>query len=133
MIKTNLTIFVIDDDESVCRALRDLLESAGFKVETFGSAKDFLDSGCSGSRGVSILDVRMPEVSGIDLQKQLAASGSKLPVIFITAHEDALAEKAALEAGAVAFLQKPFDDQSLFDAIDIAIENITKDFSNQNR
>lgn len=133
MIKTNLTIFVIDDDESVCRALRDLLESAGFKVETFGSAKDFLDSGCSASRGVSILDVRMPEVSGIDLQKQLAASGSKLPVIFITAHEDALAEKAALEAGAVAFLQKPFDDQSLFDAIDIAIENITKDFSNQNR
>ena len=124
MIKTNLTIFVIDDDESVCRALRDLLESAGFRVETFRSAKDFLDSGRSGSRGVLILDVRMPELSGIELQKQLAASGSKLPVIFITAHEDTLAEKTALEAGAVAFLQKPFDDQLLFDAIDIALNRI---------
>ena len=124
MIKTNLTIFVIDDDESVCRALRDLLESAGFRVETFRSAKDFLDSGRSESHNVLILDVRMPELSGIELQKQLAASGSKLPVIFITAHEDTLAEKTALEAGAVAFLQKPFDDQLLFDAIDIALNRI---------
>jgi len=124
MIKTDLTIFVIDDDESVCRALRDLLESAGFRVETFCSASDFLNPGCSGSRGVLILDVRMPELSGIDLQKQLAVSGSKLPVIFITAHEDALAEKTALEAGAVAFLEKPFDDQSLFDAIEIALNRI---------
>ena len=124
MIKTNLTIFVIDDDESVCRALRDLLESAGFRVETFRSAKDFLNSGRSESHNVLILDVRMPELSGIELQKQLAASGSKLPVIFITAHEDTLAEKTALEAGAVAFLQKPFDDQLLFDAIDIALNRI---------
>jgi FixJ family two-component response regulator len=124
MIKTNLTIFVIDDDESVCRALRDLLESAGFRVETFRSAQDFLDSGRSESHNVLILDVRMPELSGIELQKQLAASGSKLPVIFITAHEDTLAEKTALEAGAVAFLQKPFDDQLLFDAIDIALNRI---------
>jgi FixJ family two-component response regulator len=124
MIKTDLTIFVIDDDESVIRALRDLLESAGFRVETFRSAQDFLDSGRSESHNVLILDVRMPELSGIELQKQLAASGSKLPVIFITAHEDTLAEKTALEAGAVAFLQKPFDDQLLFDAIDIALNRI---------
>jgi two-component system response regulator FixJ len=124
MIKTDLTIFVIDDDESVIRALRDLLESAGFRVETFRSAQDFLDSGPSESHNVLILDVRMPELSGIELQKQLAASGSKLPVIFISAHEDTLTEKTALEAGAVAFLQKPFDDQLLFDAIDIALNRI---------
>ena len=124
MIKTDLTIFVIDDDESVIRALRNLLESAGFRVKTFRSAQDFLDSGRSESHNVLILDVRMPELSGIELQKQLAASGSKLPVIFITAHEDTLAEKTALEAGAVAFLQKPFDDQLLFDAIDIALNRI---------
>lgn len=126
MIKTDLTIFVIDDDESVIRALRDLLESAGFRVETFRSAQDFLDSGRSESHNVLILDVRMPELSGIELQKQLAASGSKLPVIFITAHEDTLAEKTALEAGAVAFLHKPFDDQLLFDAIDIALNRIAR-------
>jgi FixJ family two-component response regulator len=124
MIKTDLTIFVIDDDESVIRALRNLLESAGFRVKTFRSAQDFLDSGRSESHNVLILDVRMPELSGIELQKQLAASGSKLPVIFITAHEDTLAEKTALEAGAVAFLQKPFDDQLLFDAIDIDLNRI---------
>lgn len=133
MINTDLTIFVIDDDESVTRALKDLLESAGFKAKTFNSAKGFLDSGYSESKGILILDVRMPEFSGIDLQKQLAASGYKLPVIFITAHEDILAKKTSLGAGAVAFLQKPFDDQLLFDAIDIAIESITNDFSNQKR
>lgn len=126
MIKTDLTISVIDDDESVIRALKDLLESAGFRVETFRSAQDFLESGRSERHNVLILDVRMPELSGIELQKQLAASGSKLPIIFITAHEDALAKKTALEAGAVAFLQKPFDDQSLFDAIDIALNRIAR-------
>ena len=124
MLKTDFTILVIDDDESVIRALIDLLESAGFRVEAFGSAQNFLDYSFSESHSVLILDVRMPEISGIELQKQLAASGSKLPVIFITAHGDALAKKTALEAGAVAFLQKPFEDQTLFDAIDIALKKV---------
>jgi len=122
--ETNLCIFVIDDDESITRALKDLLESAGFRAETFGSAEDFLSSDRSAGPDLLILDVFMPGMTGLALQKQLASSGSKLPTILITAHEDTRMRQAALEEGAVAFLQKPFEDQTLLDAIYLAFDNV---------
>ena len=124
MDETNLCIFVVDDDASVTRALKDLLESAGFRAETFGSAEDFLSSDRSEGPDLLILDVFMPGMTGLALQKQLASSGSKLPTILITAHEDTRMRQAALEEGAVAFLQKPFEDQTLLDAIYIAFDNV---------
>ncbi len=122
MDETNLCIFVVDDDESVARALKDLLESVGFRAETFSSAEDFLSSGRSEGPGLLILDVCMPGMTGLELQKQLASSGSKLPAILITAHEDTRIRQVALKEGAVAFLQKPFDDQTLLDAIYFAFD-----------
>jgi len=122
--ETNLCIFVVDDDASVTRALKDLLESAGFRAETFGSAEDFLSSDRSAGPDLLILDVFMPGMTGLALQKQLASSGSKLPTILITAHEDTRMRQAALEEGAVAFLQKPFEDQTLLDAIYLAFDNV---------
>ena len=124
MDETNLCIFVVDDDASVTRALKDLLESAGFRAETFGSAEDFLSSDRSEGPDLLILDVFMPGMTGLALQKQLASSGSKLPTILITAHEDTRIRQTALEEGAVAFLQKPFEDQTLLDAIYIAFDNV---------
>lgn len=122
MIETSLCIFVIDDDESVSRSLKDLLESAGFRAETFQSAEDFLGSGRIESPDVLILDVRLPGMTGIELQQQLKSSGSKLPVIFITAHENSRVRQTALENAAIAFLKKPFDDQALLDAIYLAMD-----------
>ena len=124
MDETRLCIFVVDDDESVTRALKDLLESAGFRVETFGSARDFLGSDRSKGPGLLILDVYMPEMTGLELQEKLSASGSKTPVIFMTAHEDSRIRQATLETGAVAFLQKPFDDHVLFEAVNLALDRI---------
>ena len=127
MDETCFCIFVVDDDESVTRALKDLLESAGFRVETFGSAQDFLSSDRSKGPGLLILDVYMPGMTGLELQEKLSASDSKMPVIFITAHEDTRIRQATLETGAVAFLQKPFDDHVLFEAVSLALDRIASD------
>jgi len=115
--ESNPTIFVVDDDESVLKALKRLIKSVGFNVEIFSSAYEFLDYGCGERAGLLILDIRMPEMSGIELQKRLVESGSKMPIIFITAHGNEETCRLAMEAGAVAFFQKPFEDQSLLDAI----------------
>jgi two-component system response regulator FixJ len=120
--KRDITIFVVDDDESIRRALKRLIMSAGFKVETFFSAREFLNAGGTNRTGILVLDVRMPEMTGLELQKQLAASGAEIPVIFISAHEDSRAVEMALAAGAEAFLYKPFDDQDLLAAIDRALD-----------
>ena len=117
MGESNATIFVVDDDESVLKALKRLIKSVGFNVETFSSAHEFLDYGYGERAGLLVLDIRMPEMSGIDLQKRLVESGSKMPIIFITAHGNEETCRLAMEAGAVAFFQKPFEDQSLLDAI----------------
>jgi FixJ family two-component response regulator len=122
--ETRLCIFVVDDDRSVTRALKDLLESAGFRVETFGSAEDFLSSGRSKDPGLLILDVYMPGMTGLELLEKLSASDSKMPVIFITAYDDSRIRQAILETGAVAFLQKPFDDHVLFEAVNLALDRI---------
>ncbi len=125
MIDTTPLIYIVDDDRSVRKSLKRLMKSAGLKAETLASAQDFLKSGYQDKTGCLILDVRMPGLSGLELQKQLAASGSKIPIIFITAHEDEKTYNAAMDAGAVAFLQKPFDDRTLLDAIHLAFEQYT--------
>jgi FixJ family two-component response regulator len=125
--KRDITIFVVDDDESVRRALKRLMKSVGLKVATFASAKEFLSTGGIRRTGILVLDVRMPEMTGLEMQTQLAASGAKIPVIFISAHEDSRAVERALEAGAEAFLYKPFDDQDLLAAIYRALDRTKKD------
>jgi FixJ family two-component response regulator len=117
------TIFIVDDDEPVRRAVKRLIKVAGFKAETFGSAREFIDSGHYQSAGVLVLDVRMPGMSGLELQKYVTDSGSDMPIIFITAHEDVRARRMALEAGAIDFLKKPFEDRALMDAIQQALSS----------
>ena len=121
MNQKDTTIFIIDDDESVRRALKRLIKVSGFKAETFGSAREFIDSEHYQRVGVLVLDVRMPNLGGLELQKYLTDSGSDMPIIFITAHEDFQARRKALKAGAIDFLKKPFGDQALMDAIQRAL------------
>jgi FixJ family two-component response regulator len=118
VVETSATVLVIDDDDLVRDALKTLLKSAGFKVEVFESAQAFLNSGHYQRRGMLVLDVRMPGMDGLELQRQLAESGIVIPIIFISAHEDMQARAKAMAAGAVAFLQKPFEDHTLLDAIE---------------
>jgi FixJ family two-component response regulator len=114
-------VAVVDDDASVREALRGLLRSAGFRVETFASAEDFLDRARSDGLGCLVLDVRMSGMSGVDLQDRLLASGWTVPIVFMTAHADASVRARALAAGAVKFLQKPFSDDALLEAIEAAV------------
>jgi FixJ family two-component response regulator len=120
MTNATLRIYVVDDDESARVGLRRLLRSSGFQVEIFGSAQEFLDHGPIENGGLIVLDVWMPGINGLELQKILLAKGSKLPIIFITGFEDSLARSEALKSGAIAFLQKPIDEQTLLGAIEAA-------------
>lgn len=120
-MKEHATVFVIDDDESVCRALRLLIQSVGLNIETYASAQAFLDAYNPAKWGCIVLDVRMPGVGGLDLQNILPQRGIHLPVIFITGHGDVPASVRALKGGAEDFIQKPFDDQTLLDAVQRAI------------
>ncbi len=115
--KTNHVISVVDDDESVRKSLQRLLRTMGFEVRTFSSALEFLDHGPLDNHGCVIVDVRMPEMSGLELQKRLSEAGISLPLVFITAYDDPSVHEQAMQAGALAFLQKPFNDQALMDAI----------------
>ncbi len=117
MEQKDITVFIVDDDDSVRRSLNRLIKFAGFKAMTFGSAQEFIESGQYLSSGILILDMCMPKMSGLELQKRLVDSGSDMPIIFITAHEDIQARQKALEAGAVDFFLKPFEDQALLDTI----------------
>ena len=113
-------VYVVDDDESVRRALQRLLRSAGYHAVTFESAEDFIDSTPGGGEGCLILDIRLPGMTGLDLQEKLSASAAKYVVIFMTAHDNPQWRQRAKKAGAVAYLRKPFDEQSLLDAIQLA-------------
>jgi two-component system, LuxR family, response regulator FixJ len=117
----DITVFIVDDDDSVRRSLKRLIKVAGFRTKAFGSAREFIESGHHLSTGILILDVRMPEMSGLELQKHLAGLDSDMPIIFITAHRDSQARKKALEAGAVDFLLKPFEEQTMLNAVKKAI------------
>ena len=115
-------IYIVDDDGSVCDALSILLGTYGFSVDTFTSAKDFFKSVPNSSTGCLILDIHMPGLDGWETLKRIVESGSKRPVILISANKNGgLNEKASI-AGAVGFLQKPFNDQALVDLIDVAFE-----------
>jgi len=118
-------IFVVDDDASVRKALKRLLSSAGYEVATFSSAEEVLTSGRGKLPGVFVIDVRMPGLSGLALQRELAASGSKVPVVFITAYRDDQARTLAHEAGAVAYLEKPVDGEVLLEAIRAGVRRQT--------
>jgi FixJ family two-component response regulator len=117
VIQSSPTICVVDDDPSVCKALGRLIKSAGFKVKTYGSAQKFLDEDHAKESDLLVVDVRMPDMNGLELQNHLAASGHTIPIVFITAHENGMAEATAIAAGAVAFFQKPFDEKDLLGAI----------------
>ena len=114
-------ISIVDDDESVRDALWGFLRSVGFAVNVFASAEEFLNSDQHGKADCLILDVRMPGMGGIELQRQLVSSNSKIPVIFITAYEDEGMRAQALVAGAGAFLIKPFSEEALLNAIHAAL------------
>lgn len=129
MLKTNAVISVVDDDVSIRSSLKRLLRSMGFEVRTFPSALEFLHQGPLHDHGCAIVDVRMPEMNGLDLQKRLSDAGVSLPVIFITAYEDPGARAQAMQAGALAFLQKPFNDLSLMDAIYLALKRSNQQIS----
>jgi FixJ family two-component response regulator len=115
-------VFVVDDDLSIREALASLIRSVGLRVETFGSAREFLSHQRLEALGCLVLDVRLPGLSGLDLQHELAAAYSNIPIIFITGHGDIPMTVRAMKAGAVEFLTKSFRDQDLLDAIQQAID-----------
>jgi two-component system response regulator FixJ len=124
------TVFIVDDDRAVRKALSFLIESIDLQCQSFASAQEFLDSYDPNRSGCLLLDVRMPGMSGLDLQARLTAQQSTLPIIFITGHGDVPMAVEALQRGACDFLQKPFRDQELLDRVNIALE---KDQEKRNR
>jgi len=126
MTPVETTVFIVDDDTSVRTALKRLIKSLGFKVETFDSAQAFLKYGPHDGPACLILDIRMPGMSGIELQEQLTYTGLGMPIIFITGHGNIPMSVKAMKAGAVDFIEKPFEDQKLIDAINIAIKKNMK-------
>ena len=115
-------ISIVDDDDALRNSLDDLLQSIGFRTQDFRSAEAFLSANQARDTACLILDVRMPGMSGLELQGQLVAASWRIPIIFITEHADADARDRALAAGAVAFLYKPCREQELLDAIDVALK-----------
>jgi FixJ family two-component response regulator len=113
---------IVDDDESVRSALQGLMKAAGLEAQTFASAEEFLNSGLQRRIACLITDIRMPGMSGLELQDMLNAERCRIPIIFITAHGDAKMRLQAMRAGAVEFLAKPFDDEVLLDSIQAALE-----------
>ena len=115
-------VFVVDDDPSVRRAIQRLVESVGVQVQQFGSAREFLRSKRPDAPSCLVLDIRLPGISGLDFQRELAEANIHIPIIFITAHADIPMTVRAMKAGAVEFLTKPFRDQDLLDAIQQALQ-----------
>ena len=115
-------VFVVDDDASVRRAIQRLIESVGLHVESFGSANEFLQANRSDVPSCLVLDIRLPGKSGLELQRELAETNIRIPIIFITSHGDVPMTVRAMKAGAVEFLTKPFRDQDLLDAVQLALE-----------
>jgi FixJ family two-component response regulator len=126
MVQERAVVFVIDDDPSMRLALEDLVSTVGLEVRAFAAPQEFLQSKPSDAPGCLVLDVRLPGMSGLTFQKELAKEGLELPVIFITGHGDIPMSVRAMKAGAVEFLTKPFHDQDLLDAIHAAIERDRK-------
>jgi FixJ family two-component response regulator len=122
MPEPDAIVFVVDDDAAVREALGGLIRSAGLKVETFASAQEFLARAPADVSSCLVLDVRLPGLSGLDLQSRMAEINREIPIVFITGHGDIPTSVRAMKAGAVEFLTKPFGDRELLDAIAQAIE-----------
>jgi two-component system, LuxR family, response regulator FixJ len=119
---TDATVFIVDDNNSVRDSLRWLVQSVGLNVETYASAQEFLDSYDYGRAGCLLLDVRMPGMSGLELQEKLAEENIDIPIIIITGHGDVPMAIRAMKSGAMDFIEKPFNDQMLLERIQQAIE-----------
>ena len=126
MTEVKPTVFIIDDDASVCKSLSRLLRAAGHETETFTSAEQFLKREHDQGVGCIILDVRMPGLSGMDLQDDLNKADCSMPIIFITGHGNIPMSVQAMKKGAVDFLTKPFDDEELLQAVESALEKDRK-------
>jgi two-component system, LuxR family, response regulator FixJ len=122
MASTEATVFIVDDDEAVRDSLGLLLRSVGYRARCYGSAKDFLKAFDPRDYGCLVLDIRMPGMTGLELQKHLAEIGCNIPIVFITGHGDIPMAVEAVRQGAVDFLQKPFQDQELVDRINDAMK-----------
>src|ERR1700747_3736783 len=120
--KTNL-VAIVDDDDLMRSALQGLLKTVGLPAYAFASAEEFLNSGQQQRIGCLIADIRMPGISGLELQARLNAENCRIPTIFITAHGDEKMRLQALRAGAVEFLAKPFDDEALLESIRVALQS----------
>lgn len=131
MKETEPVVFVIDDDASMRQAIARLIRSVGLRVELFGSGREFLQSKRPHAPSCLVLDVRLPEMSGLEFQAELAKAKIHLPVIFITAHGDIPMSVRAMKAGAIEFLPKPFRDQDLLDAIQIGLERDRKRYEDE--
>jgi len=116
------TVFIIDDDRGMRQAVQDLVESVGLRAESYATGEEFLGRQRSGNPSCLVLDVRLPQMNGLDFQRRLAETGVQIPIIFITAHGDIPMSVRALKSGAVEFLTKPFRDQDLLDAIHLALQ-----------
>jgi FixJ family two-component response regulator len=117
------TVFIVDDDRGLRQAIHDLVESVGLRAESFASGEDFLRAKPMNRPSCLVLDVRLPQMSGLDFQQRLNETGIQIPIIFITAHGDIPMSVRALKSGALEFLTKPFRDQDLLDAIHQALES----------
>lgn len=124
-MKHKSLIAVVDDDQSVREALENLISSVGLDVRLFASAEDFLSSDTPSQTDCAILDVRLPGISGVELQKRLAADRQNIPVIIITAQGDDKTQDEAVAAGAIAFLKKPFKEEVLLAALESALDRNT--------
>jgi FixJ family two-component response regulator len=117
------TVFIIDDDRGMRQAIHDLVESVGLRAESFATGEAFLGTRHTGGPSCLVLDVRLPQMSGLDFQRRLTETGMHIPIVFITAHGDIPMSVRALKSGAVEFLTKPFRDQDLLDAIQQALQH----------
>jgi FixJ family two-component response regulator len=129
---SDATVIIVDDDAEVRTALENLLRSMGFRVKSFASAQKFMEGPPSWGPCCLVLDVRLPGQSGLELQAQLAAQGVKLPIVFISGYADIQMSVKAMKAGAVEFLQKPFRDQDLLDAVQMSIERDRQRLNEEN-
>jgi FixJ family two-component response regulator len=116
------TVFIIDDDRGMRQAIQDLVESVGLRAEPFATGQEFLNSKRTSGPSCLVLDVRLPQMSGLDFQRQLAETGIQIPIIFVTGHGDIPMSVRAMKAGAMEFLTKPFKDQDLLDAVQQALQ-----------
>jgi FixJ family two-component response regulator len=119
--KKDALIAIVDDEASVCEALESLLRSIGFRTASFTSARSFLDSSELPNVSCVVLDVSMPNMDGLELQRHLAGT-NPIPIIFVTAHRDEKTRDRALRAGAISFLNKPFSDEALIDSLQSALD-----------